>query len=193
MDLKKAFDTVDHKILLCKLSETNVSYRTLLWIQSYLQSRAQVTKVFTHTSLPGDIVCGVPQGSILGPLFFILFNSLSNAISDSKVLYADDTAIVTTCNGVHDISNKLTTALSEAASWMCDNKLSLNPSKTKTMYLGTTQRLGNVDIPVTKCEDQLIENVTKFKYLGVIVDRFLKFDEHVKYLKGKVYAKMKTL
>ena len=73
LDLKKAFDTVDYKLLLCKLSEMNISYPTIQWIDSYLSQRSQVTKVSHHTSLPGDLSCGVPQGSILGPLFFIVY------------------------------------------------------------------------------------------------------------------------
>ena len=173
----------------------NLSYRTIQWIDSYLRTRSQVTKVSNHTSLPGDLSCGVPQGSILGPLFFIAYiNSLPQAISNSKVfLYADDTAIVTTGRDVLDINDKLTTALTEASNWMYDNKLSLNLSKTKCMFIGTAQRLSNIAIPPVVCKGEIIESVTKFKYLGIIIDRHLKFDEHVKYLKGKIYAKMKTL
>ena len=103
------------------------------------------------------------------------------------------TRLVTTGRDVQEINDELMTALTEASLWMSDNKLSLNLSKTKCMYVGTAQRLNSIDIPVIKCNDQIVDSVPRFKCLGIIIDRNLKFDEHVKYLKGKIYAKMKTL
>ena len=92
LDPCKAFDTVNHNILLSKLSDCNIAYSTISWIRSYLDERSQITKVSHTTSLPSELKCGVLQGSILGPLFFITYiNSLPEAIeNESTFLYADD-------------------------------------------------------------------------------------------------------
>ena len=98
LDLKKAFDTVDHSILISKLRTHGVKSATCKWLTSYLCGRLQVTRVGRETSEPMRVDCGVPQGSILGPLLFTIYvNDLPSAVSNSKIkLYADDTALTVT-------------------------------------------------------------------------------------------------
>ncbi len=136
LDLRKAFDTVDHRILVSKLSHLGLSNSTLYWLESYLYGRTQVTSVNNCYSKPGIVECGVPQGSILGPLLFILYvNSLPSVLQESSVyLYADDTAIAVSGNNSDDIVNNLKDELTKANNWLCEHKLSLNLSKTKLMF-----------------------------------------------------------
>ena len=95
LDLKKAFDTVDHDVVISILSKLNMSNSVLQWFISYLSPRHQITRVEGIDSLYGNVVCGVPQGSILGPLLFVLYiNQLPTVLSSDCFLYADDTAIV---------------------------------------------------------------------------------------------------
>ncbi len=195
LDLKKAFDTVDHKIMLSKLSQLDVSYRVIRWFASYLEERTQVTKISNSVSEPGVLPCGVPQGSILGPLLFIIYiDSLSAKLNDfSCYLYADDTAIVTTGDGPETVSANLETALSIAHDWMNENKLSLNLSKTKVMFMGTSHKTQETAVIEVKCKGEVVSKVNTFKYLGIMVDNNLKFGEHVEYTKKKLFAKMKSL
>ncbi len=191
LDLKKAFDTVDHKILLSKLSDLNISYRTIRWFDSYLGSRTQVTRIGNVTSEPGSLSCGVPQGSILGPLLFITYiNSLPEALDGfNTFLYADDTAILTTGDSPEAIATNLNEALSKASDWMTMNKLSLNVSKTKCMFMGTAQRLYNADFPEISCNGEIVDRVESFKYLGIFLDNQLRFNIHADYVKCKISRK----
>ncbi len=195
LDLKKAFDTVDHRILLSKLSDLNISYRSIRWFDSYLSERTQVTKVGKCESDSGSLSCGVPQGSIMGPLLFITYiNSLPEALDGFMTfLYADDTAILTTANNIDQISSNLDNALHLSADWMKSIKLSLNVAKTKCMLIGTSQRLNNAVIPDVKCNGSTIERVDSFKYLGVYLDKNLKFNVHADYVRRKIFSKMKAL
>ena len=195
LDLKKAFDTVDHKLMLSKLSNLNISYRVIRWFASYLENRSQVTKISNITSEPGNLDCGVPQGSILGLLLFIIYiDSLPAKLGNySCYLYTDDTAIVTTGDEVENVASNLENALTISHEWIPDNKLSLSLSKTKVMFLGTTHKTQEAADIVVKCNNEVVQKVNSFKYLGIMIDKNLKFSEHVDYTKKKLFAKMKSL
>ena len=147
-------------------------------------------------SAPRNVLCGVPQGSILGPLFFILYNnSLPEVLPDTTkaFLYADDTAITATGNPAAAVSKMLNEALVVSHAWFSEHKLALNLSKTRAMLFGKRQKLTRTDELDIIHNNVEVENVTSFKYLGVMLDECLKFEAHVKYIKRKVYAKMKAL
>ena len=109
IDLQKAFDTIDHEILLQKLSYLNFSPEAISWFKSYLHNRTFRVSVGSTLSEPGDLKCGVPQGSILGPLLFLIYiNDLPQSVKDCEIrLYADDTCISFTHKVVKTIENKL--------------------------------------------------------------------------------------
>ncbi len=195
LDLKKAFDTVDHDILRCKLSSLGLSNSSIAWFENYLLGRTQVTKIGNHLSDPGHVSCGVPQGSILGPLLFILYiNSLPNVIDNCETfLYANDTAIISTGSTEAEITDKLNNAMHSASTWLDDNKLSLNIGKTKCMFIGTGSKLSKAKFQDIKCKGEVIGMIESFKYLGVILDNTLRFDKHTSYIKKKVFLKMKML
>ena len=192
LDLKKAFDTVDHSILLRKLTMYGLSNEAVEWFASYLRGRMQYTKVNGKLSGKREIRCGVPQGSILGPMLFLVYvNDLSRYLGECKTsLYADDTTVYCSSHSYVDIVLALRIEASNIIQWLRANKLTLNVSKTKFMVFGTRQKLKNVaDIPL-HADGEVIERVQHFKYLGVILDETLSFEEHIDTLYRKTCSKM---
>jgi hypothetical protein len=139
LDISKAFDTVDHNLLLTKLSQLGLSSSATSWFQSYLSNRSQVTRVADSFSMPGFPTSGVPQGSVLGPSLFSAFiNDLPSVLpSDSVVLFADDTAIYIISSNLSTLQSSLQLCLSLATLWIAKNGLKLNTSKTKLMHAST--------------------------------------------------------
>ena len=137
IDLKKAFDTVDHKILHSKLAIYGVQHRELSWFESYLANRKQFCRVNGVESETGDIEVGVPHGSYLGPLLFLIYiNDLPLALQDSNVsMYADDTCLCYQSNDMTQLNGAINNDLKRLDSWLQGNKLSLNVAKTHSMLL----------------------------------------------------------
>ena len=136
LDLSKAFYTVDHNIMLYKLRNYGFRGLVLTWFENYLTNRSQVVYFNDVTSNNLQIVCGVPQGSILGPLLFLLYiNDLSNCSPVLKlVLFADDTNILISHNDITQLQIMLNTELQNVSTWFNLNKLSINVEKTVYMY-----------------------------------------------------------
>ena len=147
LDLKKAFDTIDHQILLSKLQAYGIRDHTLKLFQSYLDQRKKICMLNNCKSGIETIRCGVPQGSNLGPLLFLIYiNDLPNCLETTHSnLFADDTIL--SCQGhlSTDIEYKLNKDLINAQKWLSANKLTLNNEKTKYMIIGSRQRLKNLD------------------------------------------------
>ncbi len=127
LDLDKAFNTVCHEILLCKLKNIGFRRSSLTWFESYLSGRNQVTVVGDSVSSQLPVKCGVPQGSILGPLLFICYiNDISrNCIYTVPYIYADDTALVVRGVNKNDVEWKLQYDINNLKNWFCYNKLSI--------------------------------------------------------------------
>ncbi len=138
LDLKKAFDTVDHNILIKKLELYGLKNRALRWFTSYLSHREQVCKVGMSVSNSENITTGMLQGSNLGPLLFLFYiNDLPNCL-DSAVpaLFADDTNLTISGATASQIQDKLETELNKVHMWLLANKLTLNVNKTEYMLIG---------------------------------------------------------
>ena len=146
IDLKKAFDTVDHAIFIQKLSKYGIQGLELQWFKSYLSSRQQFTKVYGVESDIGSINCGVPQGSCLGPLLFLIYiNDLPFALKNCKVtMYADDTSISYSSKSIEDLTETLNNELKCLKEWLQGNKLSLNVTKTQGMVIGSRPNLKKI-------------------------------------------------
>ena len=184
LDLSKAFDTLDHKILLSKLNYYGITGNALKLLENYLSNRKQYVEFNDTCSQNENITTGVPQGSILGPLLFLLYvNDISKATKIFyPINYADDTTLSTTLNTMStvDIENEL----SKITDWLKLNKLSLNLSKTKAMIFHTPQR--TVVPPVIKISNHVIEYVKQFNFLGIIIDSHLSWKPHIEYIAKKL-------
>ena len=182
VDLSKAFDMVNHKILIDKLSAIGVKGIERNWFVSYLANCTQYVSINGSISTPCNITSGVPQGSILGPLMFLLFiNDMPNCIKHSTVdMYADDTLIYVSHNNVDLIEKYLNEDLECLTKWLENNRMKANVNKTKVMLLGTPNRTSQVNHIKVVMNGIDVENVDCFKYLGVTIDANLKWNDHVK-------------
>ena len=195
LDLKKAFDTVNHQILVRKLGSIGLSPESVRWCASYLENRKQITKVGNTCSSEQFVRHGVPQGSILGPLFFLVFiNDLCQTIElCGTSMYADDTAIFYLCKDLDELKVSIQFDLQSVAHWMRENRLSLNVGKTKFMMVGSRNRLSMVPEISVSLNGELIDNVTVFKYLGMLLDNHLQFHPHIDKLVDKTSSKLSLL
>ena len=137
LDFSKAFDTVDHSILLCKLNHYGIRGMALDWFVSYLENRKQFVTYNGVKSSPKTISCGVPQGSILGPILFLLYiNDLALICKNTHpFLFADDTNLFIKGNDLCTMTNALNKELEEISIWLKVNKLSLNIKKEKKLII----------------------------------------------------------
>ena len=195
IDLRKAFDTVDHAILLKKIEKMGIKENLFSWCVNYLSNRKQRTLVNGIDSDYLDITCGVPQGSVLGPLFFLIYvNDIVNRIGKDNIqLYADDTVIFLEGNDYLQIQDDLQNLLNIFSYWCNENKLSINADKTKMVCFGTKQRVKKTrNIKVTLL-NTLIQQVPSYKYLGVTLDSSLNFNLQIQQTINKVSHKLYVL
>ena len=190
IDLRKAFDTVDHDLLLEKLTMGyGVTGKGLGWFRDYLTDRRQVVTVQSTLSDPCDVAFGVLQGSILGPLLFVLFiNDLPTAISKCNILlYADDEVVFAAHKDIKILEETLNAELDKLNKWTLSNFLFINKRKTEFVSFGTDARLSKAtDTVVIKIGDYEINRVYDFKYLGIVLDDSLTWKDHVRYVISKV-------
>ena len=185
IDLSKAFDTLDHSILLDKLTYYGVCGLENLLLRDYLSGRHQYVDYNGSKSRTNSISLGVPQGSILGPLLFLIYINDLPKVSHvfSMLMYADDTTLY--CNLDDSTSDiLLNNELTKITDWLSSNKLSLNVKKTKFMVFHTPQR--RVNYPTLKLNNVNIERVSQFNFLGVILASSLKWDKHVAHVSLKI-------
>ena len=190
LDLRKAFDTVDHKIMLDKLKYYGVNGTEHDWFKSYLHNRFQICSIYNNMSDSHKITCGVPQGSILGPLMFIIYvNDMPKCFKDCNVnIYADDTTFYVADTSVDAVSRILQTELEFVHRWLCCNKLSLHIGKTSSMLICSRQKrihLDNQELNL-KLNGYEIEQTNSLKYLGIQIDCNLRYDEYVNILVKKI-------
>ena len=181
-DYCKAFDMVDHGLLLLKVY--GVAGETMKWFQSYLADRHQLPYLGGCVSDMALMKQGVPQGSILGPLFFTVFiNDLPLHVSSSEIdLYADDTTITSSadCGSMGKLQESLNTSVSEVFNWALANRLPLNEKKTKVLTVKRKRLSTKINNnPEITCNGSLLTKVTNVKLLGLEIDEELSFSEHI--------------
>lgn len=190
LDLKRAFETISRPEMLNTLSKYGMGGNVLRWFQSYLSDRTQICQYGNSTSLPKLVPLGVPQGSVLGPLLFILYiNDMKKAIKHCDVnLFADDTVIFVAEKNAEAASRKLREDIKLLDTWLKVKKLKLNVQKTKTMIISNKKQLNYADLKIY-IEGIEIERVEVFKYLGVLIDQKLTFKAHIDNVIKKIAKK----
>ena len=187
MDLSKAFDCINHKILLNKLKNLGLQEDSLSWMASYLTNRPQCTKFLNYVSTEGISTSGVPQGSILGPLLFICYtNDFPKHLSSlSKVLsYADDTELLITASSKKELKENIETAIEHSQNWFKENSMKLNSDKTEILVFNTHNDLENISFDV-RHDNQMISLLPKkhIEILGILIDRDLNWTKQVNRVK----------
>jgi len=194
LDLQKAFDTVDHSILYNKLHALGVE--SIDWFKSYLTDRTQLVHTNKVSSNSLKVTCGVPQGSILGPLLFLCYvNDMPTCIdTDCKlILYADDSVILFAHKDPATISNKLSRVMDNCSTWLIDNKLSLHLGKTECMLFGSARKLKKIQNFHVSCNGHTIPSQDQVKYLGLTIDCTLNCEAIIDNIVKRVNSRVKFL
>jgi len=194
LDLTKAYDILNHKVLLSKLNSYPIRGVASLWFESYLSNQKQCVEIISmkqgiYVSTTREIEHGVPQGSILGPILFSLYiNDLPLNIMGSKiVLFADDTNILVSEENINNIQYKLNNVLNELQTWSTLNSLVVNVEKTVAMSFHIKQNKKPV-LPYVIFQGRDSSNNTRTKFLGIYINENMKWNNHTKYLSSKLNA-----
>jgi hypothetical protein len=191
LDLSKAFDTINHNILLNKLSNYGVRGLANDWLKSYLSDRQQRVLFNNVVSEPTNVACGVPQGSILGPLLFLLYiNDLPLCTQKPHfVLFADDTNILFSHEDPKTLEDTINTELMHITNWFKLNKLSLNIKKTNyIIFKNKHSNKPNINLNI-EIDGTTLQQVNTTKFLGLLIDSNLSWNSHTQHI-SKIISKL---
>ena len=193
--MRKAFDIIDHDILISKLSKSGVTGNELKWFTSYLHERKQFVSCEGVESQWRLITHGVPQGSVLGPtLFNIHINGIADACKDSEAaLYSDDTEIHASSKDIDVAEQRVDQDLESIVMWWNQNGLISNHKKCEAMLIGSRYTVKNARELQIILDGNPMKQSEYYKHLGVYIDNCLTWNKHITYIKSRVYPKLKLL
>ena len=188
MDLSNAFDTLDQSILLTKLKYYGIQDNELMWFSSYLTNRQQYVELDGISSDLKPLFTGVPQGSILGPLLFLIYmNDIPQSSQHFKyILYADDTTLFTTVQFRSATQININNELSNVHNWLAVNKLSMNVKKTKYVLFHAINKPTQGLVPELAIDGINIERVSTFNFLGIHLNENMLWTTHIDIISSKI-------
>ena len=196
IDLQKAFDTINHDILINKMEFLGFSKDVISWFKSYLSNRKIIVNLKNSFSEPGHLSCGVPQGSILGPLLFLLYiNDMPQAVNCELLLYPDDTCLIFQHKDVKVIEKQLNGNFSSICDWFVENKLSIHfgEDKTKSILFSSKNKVKKADPVNIHYNDIKIKQYSKVTYLRCILDETLSGESMATHVINKINSRLKFL
>lgn len=192
LDFRRAFETIDRSLLIQKLQNYGILGKENDWFRSYLLDRSQITNFMGCSSTSRTNNLGVPQGSVLGPLLFIVYiNDIMKSVKYCTVnLFADDTLMYVSGKNITEVVEKVNEDLKSLQVWLNQNKLKLNTEKTNYMFI--TNKVIKEDFEL-KVNNEKLNRVKETKYLGVVIDEKLKFSSNTSYILKKMAKKINFL
>ena len=190
IDLRKAFDTIDHEILLQKLKAIKFSESTIKWFKSYLSERIFLVNIENKLS------CEVPQGSILGPLLFLIYvNDMQQAATSTLLLYADDSCILYRHKDIVQIEKQLNEDFENLCDWFVDNKLSIHfgEDKTKSILFARKRSVKNIRQLNIEYRDINTKQHSEVTYLVCVLDETMSGEPMILKVINKINGKLKFL
>lgn len=193
LDLKRAFETVDRNRLIKKLSSMGINGNELKWFESYLEKRRQKTKFQKRESNEKEISIGIPQGTQLSVILFILYiNDIVHETENASIImFADDTVLKIRGKDIDSTIRQMNSDLEKVLNWLNVNKLKLNVDKTKWMIFG--YKKNDIQEKILQIDNIKIERVNTIKYLGIIISENLKMEEQVNKIVSKNAKKVNAL
>ena len=192
IDFARAFDSIDHNIFVKKLKLYGLSESSVSFMSSYIDSRSQSTIINGCVSTEAKLKCGTAQGSILGPLFFILYvNDIFSYVkyNNSLTMYADDTLLIEQSRTKLESVKACQETMDQVEHWCRLNRLTINVDKTKSMSV-ESKNVDSDSVPAVSIAAQPLQTVRKYEYLGVVMDDKLCMDGHIDHIIKKVQGKL---
>ena len=200
LDLSAAFDTIDHGILLQRLQYTFGCTGTALgWFESYLTNRTQSVVIGPHQSSPSVLKYGVPQGSVLGPVLFVLYTQpLGGVMKQADVSYqrfADDSQLhdSDSPSNFPELTSSVQNCIGDVSEWMVDNKLKMNNEKTELIVTGTKHKLSQIPVSTMLISDCHLSFSPSVKNLGIFLDQTLSTETQINQLCKVIYFQLRRL